>query len=190
MIGSKPVSNNFLVFIDLSQGGTDTLVSIITNGDVASGLSQTVPTFDFTYVLTNQPEQGAVKIIHNYYSKITSNNNSLLQEINIFNNVATDPNLEREIIDYVYPQPFSYKLNTTLNIPVELNPANEAELYIYTPAMDLVYYGKHQIFSVSKIIVQWDGKDNNGMKLSSGIYIYITKSGDNIKKGKFVIYND
>jgi len=191
MVGSKPLSNNFLVFIDNSQGGSDTLISTITNGDVVSGLNTPTSTFNFTYKLTNQNEAGANKIIHNYYSKITSVNNNLLQEMNILNDtLVTNPNLQRENIEFAYPQPFSYSENLTINIPTESDPSNEADLYILSSDMDLVYSNKHRIISISKIILQWDGLDNDGKKLPSGVYIYVTKSGDNIKKGKIVIYND
>ena len=53
--------------------------------------------------------------------------------------------------------------------------------------MDLIYSGVHNIYSMDKTVVQWNCKDNSGNGLASGVYFYFVKSGDNIKKGKFVI---
>ncbi len=39
-------------------------------------------------------------------------------------------------------------------------------------------------------VVKWDCMKNNSEKLPSGIYIYVAKSGDNISKGKLVIFNE
>jgi hypothetical protein len=39
-------------------------------------------------------------------------------------------------------------------------------------------------------VAQWNPQYNAGGKLATGVYIYVLKNGDEIKKGKFVIYND
>jgi hypothetical protein len=56
--------------------------------------------------------------------------------------------------------------------------------------MDLVFSGEKDIFAIDKIVVRWDGKTNSGEKLPTGVYIYVTKAGDTVKKGKIVIYNE
>jgi hypothetical protein len=37
--------------------------------------------------------------------------------------------------------------------------------------------------------VELAGKDQNGKRLSSGVYIVVVKKGDDIIKGKFVVFN-
>ncbi|VAX22554.1 hypothetical protein MNBD_IGNAVI01-1979, partial [hydrothermal vent metagenome] len=39
-------------------------------------------------------------------------------------------------------------------------------------------------------MVKWNGMNNNGNKLPSGIYIYVTDSDGQILKGKLAIIND
>ena len=38
--------------------------------------------------------------------------------------------------------------------------------------------------------VVWNAFDNDGNKLASGVYIYVIKKGDDIVKGKVVIFNE
>jgi flagellar hook assembly protein FlgD len=55
--------------------------------------------------------------------------------------------------------------------------------------MNLVYSGKSSIVTNDYITVKWDGRNNNGNKVASGVYVYVTKANGKIKKGKFVIFN-
>jgi hypothetical protein len=38
--------------------------------------------------------------------------------------------------------------------------------------------------------VKWNAKTDDGSKIPSGIYFYLTKRGSEIKKGKLAIFND
>ena len=65
-----------------------------------------------------------------------------------------------------------------------------ADLYIYSVDMNLIYSGQTQILVLDKNVVQWNCRDNSGAKLRTGIYLYVLKSGNDVKKGKFVVLND
>ena len=57
--------------------------------------------------------------------------------------------------------------------------------------MKLVYSTNQKVnYIYGQKVVRWNGLDNHNNKLSSGVYIYVTKSGDEIKKGKLVIFNE
>ena len=55
--------------------------------------------------------------------------------------------------------------------------------------MNLVYNGTLPIYNSEKIVVRWNGKNNSGNKVGSGIYLYITDSEGKITKGKLAIIN-
>ena len=128
-------------------------------------------------------------ILGKYYTKYESDNNFLLVESNIFDNVPVE-GFSTTDIDYAFPQPFRYSNNSEMNFPTTLNGNGIAELYIYSTSIDLVYSGHKHIVATNKIYITWETLDNKGNKLGTGVYLYVTKSGDNIKKGKFVNYND
>ena len=93
-------------------------------------------------------------------------------------------------LDYVYPQPFKYSVNNQIFIPVAKSNNGLVDLYIYSTDMNLVYSSQKPIVAADQIVVIWNGRDNNNNKLGTGVYIYVTKSGDTVKKGKLVIQND
>lgn len=191
MLNIEPIANNYLVFDLSSSGFQDTLVSIVTNGDTESGAYDPFPSIDYEYSLMTEPEEGTNKIINDYYSKITSENIGYLLEADIFNDeVTSGGEVTREIIDYAFPQPFKYVTNPFMFIPAKNNSSGYASLNVYSINMELVYSQKTKLFTTDKIVVKWDGLDNNGEKLPTGVYIYATESDEQIITGKIVIYNE
>lgn len=185
-VNSNPSSNNYIKYVDISRGLPDTLVSIITNSDI-----QTTSRTELDYTVYKYNEEGSTEINDLYWSELSSNNKSIFAETVIFNNeLAFEAKTEREDIDFSYPQPFDYNKHTYVYIPVAADISGRAYLNVYTTAMDLVFSDEKNIFATDKIVVRWDGKKSNGNKLPTGIYIYVTKGGDTIKKGKIVIYNE
>ena len=58
--------------------------------------------------------------------------------------------------------------------------------------MELIFNNEFEVF-ISRLdapAVSWDVKNNDGDKIPSGVYIYVTKRGGEIKKGKLAIFND
>ncbi len=190
MINSEPVSNNYLIFPDYSKGFNDTLVSIISNTDIEGGLDPQNNDMSFDYVLSDKDFEGARKINEFYYSKIVADNNEKLYESNIFNNELAGGTIDRNEIDYAFPQPYVYGSTVSyLHLPTVLNESGYADYNIYTSGMDLVVSGRAKIFATDKITVVWNGLDSDGNKLPTGVYLYVTKSDDVVKKGKIIIQN-
>lgn len=185
-VNSNPSSNNYLLFVDFSRGLPDSLVAIITNCDYQSK-SRT----EFSYTLYSFNASGSSQINDLFYSSILSNNRQIFLESVIFNNeLAAEGRTERLEIDYAYPQPFNYNKHSYVFIPAAADQSGKSSLNIYTIGMDLVFSGEKNIFATDKIVVRWDGKTANGERLPTGVYVYVTKSGDTVKKGKLVIYNE
>ncbi|MDP2037102.1 MAG: hypothetical protein Q8L04_06935 [Ignavibacteria bacterium] len=186
-IYTAPVSNNFYEFID----GNNRLFSIITNVDVQSSVSSPTTEILLDYSVSSQAIGGYRKL-HQYYSKITSDDLTLLAETNIFNDIPlNEGNISVETAGYAYPQPFKYSTHQYLFLPASLNGGGgNVDIYIYSTDMNLVYSGQKRIVATEKIVVPWDAMDSNQHKLATGVYFYVIKCGDDILKGKFVIYND
>jgi len=188
MMTSNPMSNNFMMF-DLGFSGiNDTLVSIITNCDTKGSDTYPYASSSYDYSLLTVGEDGSNEIVTGYYSLLESEELGYLKESNIFNNkIVNGTTITREEIDYAYPQPFNHSKNSYIFFPTKPNQFGTAKLAIYSTNMDLVYNDNLQIYNSEKIVVRWDGKDNKGNKVASGIYIFITDSNGEIIKGKIAI---
>jgi hypothetical protein len=190
-VNSEAVSNNYLLYTG-SSGSL--LVSIISNCDISGGIKTSPGITSFTYTVSTGPVAGGRNILGNYYSKLESQADpslSLFSQSNIFNNIpVNEGNIIADETDYPFPQPFRYSSGPEIFFPASLNGNGSADLNIYTIDMRLVFSGSKRIVTTDKIYVGWDAHDNSGKRLGTGVYIYVTKSGDTIKKGKFVIYND
>lgn len=142
--------------------------------------------------MTN-PEDGAKHIVNEYYSNINSGGKEYLKEINIYNDQITDgTTIEKGELDYVYPQPYSYYKHSdiSLAIPAQSSSTGKVNFYVYTISMNLVYSAQHEVNTGGKRMILWNGLDNNGNKLPSGIYIYVTETDNKTLKGKMAIVNE
>ncbi len=186
-VNSEPVSNNFLEFSD----NLNTIVSIVSNTDLKSGVNTASNSLMFDYYLSSNQNAGFRKIVDGYYSKIESADVSLFAESNIYNNVlVNEGQISVSVAEYVYPQPFKYSINSNLYIPSPYSPDGFSVLNIYSIDMNLVYSSQKRIVAADKIVVTWNGLDDKGKKLGTGVYLFVVKADGEIKKGKFVIYND
>ncbi|MGE5402010.1 MAG: MXAN_6640 family putative metalloprotease [Ignavibacteriales bacterium] len=191
-ITTQPLTNNFYRFITDNGKTADTVVAIITDGDLSSALNNPGSYQSLSYSFYNYAADGARKIANNYYARMSSGALDIFAESDIFNNnVAGGQNFLVGEIDYAFPVPFNYKQNTQLFIPVIPNKMNTVSIKIFTSSMDLVFSGNKNIVSVSeKYVVEWNAMDSKNRKLPTGVYIFVTESEGNIKKGKIVIQNE
>ena len=154
---------------------------------IFSDLDNSLSLGDWYFLVIEKP------IVNEYYSKLSYNGEEFLKEGNIFNDqIVEGSSIERGELEYVYPQPYSYFKHSdiSLAIPVNESTSGTANLYIYTISMELVYSGQHEINTSGRRLVLWNGLDNNGDKLASGIYIYVTETDGQVLKGKLAIIND
>ena len=183
-VNSEAASNNFYKMYYNASGGKDSVIALIANSDVAGGMASPVSRLSFTYTLSTLPITGGKKVAENFYSKLEPLSN-ILTETNVLSG-----NVMSAVIDYPFPQPFRYSVNDQMFIPIAKSEDGLVDLHIYSSGMNLVYTSQKQIVSVDQVFIIWNGRDNNNNKLGTGVYIYVAKSGDTVKKGKLVIQND
>jgi Family of unknown function (DUF6055) len=194
-IEANPVSNNIIKFIVQPVTPVDTLVALITNGNVEAGVDTQNVTDPFTYTLSTDSIPGSNRISENYFEKHTSsgtynwyvseilNNIVVRQDTNIFNPPAS-------ALGYVYPNPYYFTKNQYIYFPVNLPLSQKADLNIYSTSLDLIYSQRCEvkIGGAGSNVLIWKNIKDYKNRLASGVYLYIIKSGDQTFKGKFVVF--
>ena len=82
-----------------------------------------------------------------------------------------------------YPNPF----NPTTTIYYSLGKRQLVELVVYNVLGQRIKTLVNEIRTAGLHVVQWDGSNNNGQHVASGIYFYTLKAGDFMKTNKMVL---
>jgi len=195
-VDAQFTSNNFIKFNNITNG--DTLYAIITNGDINSASSGQYILFNFKYTLFADSISGERKLTDNYSAKFEVGNSNWWSVSEILNDIVIRADSNQIIPpaadeSFVFPNPFTYvDIQPTVNISFEATSGTIVDFNVYSSGM-------MQVFSSEEIIgplrnnstgITWDGFDNEDNKLASGVYIYVIKNGDDVVKGKVVIFNE
>lgn len=196
-LSSRATTNNYLKIYSQS----DTLIVIISNSDIASGIDSTDKLFNITYTLHKDTSRGKRKLAGIFSADFDSPNphyfnlSEVLNDIVISGDSAFYPTLNNKEI-FVYPNPFemhkNYSLGKVLNIQLRNINRNEVDLYVYSAAMQLIYNGNHRIVFLPNGAkgIRWEINSADTINLKSGIYLLVIKSGDKVLKEKIVIFNE
>ena len=192
-VGAKATSNNFVKFNNSTN--TDTLVSIVTNGDVYAAIQNINQTFDFTYTLYSDGVSGTRKLTDNYSSSFSVDNPNWWAVSEILNGIIVREDSTiiptTDVVEsFAFPNPFRYSGN--LSVSIEGKQGEPIDFNVYSSDMSLIYSSQKPatILINNTVGISWNGLDKEDKKLSSGVYIYVIKQGDEVVKGKVVIFNE
>jgi hypothetical protein len=197
-MSSRAAAHTFITFV--VQGINDSLVTIVSNGDVQNAVSGLNNSFDFQYTLFSDSSSGSRFLTENYSSDFDANNPAFWSVSEILNNIVVredDVNNQpaNNTLDYAYPSPFeyskSYLFGSSIFFPISAELGEAVDFNVYTSSMELVYKSEENIKFLpgEQVGVIWNAMDENSEKLASGVYIYVIQKGDEITKGKIVIFN-
>ncbi|MEJ2493750.1 MAG: DUF6055 domain-containing protein [Ignavibacteriaceae bacterium] len=196
-LSSRAASHIFLPFVNTSNN--DSLVAIISNGDVYSAVNSSNIPFDTKYTLYGESLSGERLLTENYSSTFEADDPAFWSVSEILNNVivradSMKQNIVNENDLFVFPNPYHNSTQSNIIFAFDGKPGEEVDVNIYTVGMKQVFSSEETVNSVVKGLntyfgVELAGKDQNGKRLSSGVYIVVVKKGDDIIKGKFVVFN-
>jgi len=92
---------------------------------------------------------------------------------------------------FVYPNPFNPKKSTQLTFRLPVYFEKKASVYIFSSGMDKVASKELDIISPDfEPRVEWDGRDNRGEFISTGVYFYMIIVSDKEYIGKFSVIRE
>jgi len=197
-MSSRAAAHSFITFV--VSGNNDSLVTIVSNGDVQNAVNGLNNFFDFSYTLYSDSTSGDRYLTENYSSDFEAENRAFWSVSEILNYIVVR---EDDVInqpkdytlDYAYPSPFeyekSYLFGSLIFFPISVQLGEAVDFNVYTSALELVYKSEETIRFLpgERVGVTWNALDDNSEKLASGVYIYVIQKGDEITKGKVVIFN-
>jgi hypothetical protein len=197
-MSSKAAAHAFITLV--VPGSSDSLVAVVSNGDVQSAVGTPNNSFNFKYTLFSDSSSGDRFLSENYSSDFDSDNPAFWSVSEILNNVVVREDdainqPKNNTLEYAYPSPFQYENNylfgSFIFIPAAGVLGETVDFNVYSSSMDLVFQSEETIKFLpgEQIGVIWNALDENGEKLASGVYIYAIQKGDEITKGKIVILN-
>jgi hypothetical protein len=90
-----------------------------------------------------------------------------------------------------YPNPFGSAINGTSNsatlIQFNIPETAQVRLVIYNLLGQKVRTLRDEDFEPGSHVAQWDGRDDSGVRVGAGVYLYRIKAGDFVEKKKMTL---
>ncbi len=173
--------------VHAATGHSSRLISIITNVNLTS----TAQLQAYTYIIADKGDDSYRHLANGLYAKldVADPGNWAAQEIILDSgrHIETVPEIVSDII--VYPNPFLAGGSAKLNFHLPSVSVTEASLNILSSTMDRVVSLQAPVVQLKPLepYLQWDGMDERGRVVSSGIYFYYITVGDRQFTGKFAV---
>ncbi|PLX25398.1 MAG: hypothetical protein C0600_12060 [Ignavibacteria bacterium] len=167
--------------------GIDSLTFVVANADIAAAIARSGAAVAFDIEVRRAGyDESFTKLDNGWaYKMTTAAPNVLCVSLLEGGSVAQ---VERSA---PFPNPFYPVEYSRMVFPVPRSvQANRAELFIYTVSMDLARHVEQAPIELSDDIgafVAWDGRDDEGDPLPSGVYFYVLDIAGEITKGKIAV---
>jgi len=101
--------------------------------------------------------------------------------------VGVDPDYDPIPLSYKLNQNYPNPFNPETRIYFEIPKQHKIKIVIYNVLGQVVRTLTDEQFDAGRHIVNWDGLDNNGKQVSTGVYIYRIKAGQFISAKKMML---
>jgi hypothetical protein len=103
--------------------------------------------------------------------------------------LSVDPILDNNLpLEFELAQNYPNPFNPTTTIPFTLNKAEEVSLAVYNVNGELIRtLVNKRTYAQGKFTETWDGTDNTGARVASGVYLYQLKAGKQIESRKMLL---
>lgn len=112
-------------------------------------------------------------------------------EIRSLGDIGTATGVNKDFVatplSYELEQNFPNPFNPETRIFFQLPQQHNVQLVIYNMMGQQVRTLVDEAYSAGRHVVNWDGRDNNGMRVPSGMYIYRIKAGEFIDHKKMML---
>ncbi|MCK4591631.1 MAG: T9SS type A sorting domain-containing protein, partial [Candidatus Latescibacteria bacterium] len=162
-----------------------------------SQYTQGEPTLDYEYgsegyfsLLIGKPDLGRYLAIgKNVIIRVDSQNYRILEETTAVEEEETSQLLDKFDLRQNYPNPFNPNTTISFTVPASAYPALNCRLAVYNLLGQKVRTLIDRRIIAGELKITWDGKDDSGRDVPSGVYFYQLRIGDGkwVKTRKMVL---
>jgi len=170
---------------------SDTMTVILNNMDLAGAGSASPPSRPYTYHFKSSQADASYRLTPlGIYALLDVPDISAWTTWYVVGDTVR-PNYDPDALaeGRSFPNPFRPGLHARLCLPIKTEDQVRGTLTIYSAGMDLVYTSPSALSSLylDRQMFFWDGKDNNGRTVPSGVYVYVLELADRRVRGKIAL---